>query len=403
MPATHVDPFCVLPRPDIAELAEAIRTEFSKRLLGGAPVLPLSSEDILAFVMAGTTNLMFGAVSQTLREYDPEMMCCDNLVRYAARHGINMLGATRAKGYLALTGDANAQIPSNIRFLGPPIGPASGEYKLDLGVTYNPTRLNAAGGAVVRVVSDLAGAVFNLPLGAIMAVASTMPGIDTDATVVGNGLTGGTDEETCEHLRARVLNAEATGVLSTNEAWYIEQTMKYPGVTRVCHDDCEGCCDPAHITLYPFFEGVYGDVATAPYGIPPAEVIEDMNHWMFGENNGKGEGIAPVGITGKFACPTPVKVNITVHCFRGCKNIAVDRISDALRTYIRGVYCVGSKMCKGHLLSVAHTAVGEPCFSGASYTFDPAEGLRREDAAYLVLDCATLPILGDVILSDEAS
>jgi len=394
-----LDPFCILERPDIAELSEAVRTEFSKRLLGGAPVLPLSSEDILAFVMAGTVNLMFGTITQTLREYDPETMCCDNLVRYGARHGINMLGATRAKGYIAITGTPDAPIPSNIRFIGPTIGPASGEYKLDPGVTFNPTKLNAAGGAVVRVVSELPGNVFNLPLGSITTVATTLPGIDIDAPVVGGGLSGGSDEETCEHLRIRILNAEATGVLSTNEQWYLEQTAKYPGVTRACTDKCEGCCDPAHIEIYPFFEGVYGTVEEEPYGIPPPEVIDEMNLWMFGQDNGKGQGIAPVGITGHYLCATPVKMNVVAHCFRGCKSIAVDRITDALRTYIRGVYCVGSKMCKEHLRSVIYTAVGEPCFSGVTFTFD--QGLRREDAAFLVLECGAYPVLGEVTVSNE--
>lgn len=392
-----LDPFCLLPRPDIAELHDAVSTEFSKRLLGGAPVLPLSSEDILAFVMAGTVNLMFGTITQTLREYDPATMCCDNLVRYAARHGINMLGATRAKGYVAVTGEPGAPIPSNIRF----IGAASTEYQLDLGVSFNATRLNDAGGAVLRIVSVLPGASFNLTNGTMLTVGTTLPGIDIDAVVVGNGILGGNDEETCEHLRVRVLSAEAQGVLSTNEKWYIEQTAKYPGVTRACTDQCEGCCDPAHIEVYPFFEGVYGDVAIAPYGIPPAEVIEEMNFWMFGQDNGKGQGVAPVGITGHYSCATPAHMTVVAHCFRGCKNMAVDRISDALRAYLRGMYCVGSKMCKEHLRSVIHTAVGEPCFSTVDFTFDV--GLRREDAAYLVLDCGAYPVLGEVHVVDEAS
>ncbi|HKD35885.1 MAG TPA: hypothetical protein VKB78_03765, partial [Pirellulales bacterium] len=188
---------------------------------------------------------------------------------------------------------------------------------------------------------------------------------------------------------------------SINEKWFIEQTMKYPGVTRVCTDaGCEGCCDPAHITLYPFFEGVYGDVATAPYGVPPRDVIDEMQHWMFGENNGKGEGIAPVGLTGHYQCATPAHLNFVGHCFRGCKNIAVDRITDALRAYIRGMYCVGAKMCKEHLKSVIYTAAGEPCFSGVTFGWD--QGVRRQDQAYIVLECGALPVLNAVTVSDEA-
>jgi len=394
-----LDPFCIIPRPDIAELSEAVRAEFSKRLLGGAPVLPLSSEDILAFVMAGTVNLMYGAISQTLREYDPEFMCCDNLVRYAARHGINLLGATRAKGYVAITGTPRAAIASNIRW----IGPSSSEYKLDVGVTFNPTQLNDAGGAVVRIVSNLPGDIFNLATGTVLATGTTVLGIDPDAMVVGNGIQGGSSEETCEHLRARVLQAEANGVLSTNEAWYIQQTMTYPGVTRACTDQCEGCCDPTNIVIYPFFEGVYGDVTTEPYGVPNLDVIEEMTRWMFGENIGKGEGLAPVGITGRYACAKPVKINVVGHCFRGCSNIAQDRATLALQTYLRGLFCVGSRMCTEHLKSVVYSAVGEPCFSNVSFSFDPPQGIRRQDAAYIYIECGYFPVLGEFTVSNEAN
>src|SRR5262249_51174911 len=195
--ALVTDITCVLPRPSIAELHDQLTVEFSKRLLGGAPVLPMTTEDVLAFVMAGTTNLMHGFVSQALRENDPQTMCCDNLVRYSARHGINMRAATRAKGYVAITGDPHAPIPSNFRF----VGAASREYKLDPGVTFNPTMLDSNGRAALRIVANIGGGEFNLPPGTPLTVSTTTPGIDMDAIVIGNGLIGGTNNETCDQLR----------------------------------------------------------------------------------------------------------------------------------------------------------------------------------------------------------
>src|SRR5262245_29749824 len=387
---------CTLPRPSIAELHDQLATELSKRLLGGAPVLPMTTEDVLAFVMAGTTNLMHGWVSQALRENDPATMCCDNLVKYAARHGINMRAATRAKGYVAITGEPRAPIPSNMRF----VGESSREYKLDPAVTFNPTLIDDTGRAALRTVAAIGGAEFNLVPGSPLTVSSTLPGIDGDAIVIGNGLIGGTSNETCEELRARTLAAEASGGLSTNGRWYIEQTLKYPGVTRACTDQCEGCCDPAHIEIYPFMEGVYGDATTEPYGIPPPEVVEEMSKWMFGGENGKGQGIAPVGITGHYLCAKPAKINMVGHCFRGCASVPEERITKALRTYIRIMLCVGAPICKEHIRSAIYTAAGEPCFSGVSFTIP--EGLRREDAAYLMIDCGYLPVLGEFKVSNEA-
>ena len=392
---TSID--CVLPRPNIGELQAAIATEFSKRLLGGAPVLPMSTEDVLSFVMAGAANVMHGFVTQALKENNPATMCCDNLVIYGAMHGINLLAATRAKGYIAITGTPGAVIPSTIRF----VGEGSREYKLDPGVTYNPVSLDSTGQAVLRVVSLLGGAGYDLPAGTELIVSTTYPGIDMEATVVGGGITGGTDDESCDSLRARVIAAEQGGVVSTNLKWYLEQTSRYPGVTRACSDECEGCCDPQMVTIYPFMEGVYGNSLTEPFGVPPCNVLDEMNDWMWGKNAGKGEGLAPVGIFGRYYKATPTYLTVVAHCFRGCPVGARDRIIAALQAFIRSRYCVGSKICKEEIRALAFQAAGtDQCFSDVSLVFD--DSIRREDAAYAFLDCGRFLLLQDVVLQESA-
>jgi baseplate J-like protein len=386
---------CTLPRPDIGALHDQLATEMSRRLLGGAPVLPMSAEDVLSFVMAGAVNLMFGAVSQALKENDPASMCCDNLVVYGAKHGIDLQASTRSKGYVAITGTPLAPIPSNIRF----VGASSREYKLDPAVTTNPGTLDASGAASLRIVATTAGAVFDLPAGAELAVSTTIPGIDLEATVVGNGLTGGTSDESCDSLRRRVTAAESAMAISTNEAWYMRQAANYPGVTRVCTDECLGCCDPSNFSLYPFMEGVYGDYATAPYGVPPAGVIDEMTEWMFGKQPGKGQGLAPVGQRGAFRCAIPTVVDIVGHCASGCKDAMENQITAALQLYFRAVYCVGSTICKDQVRTAAYTALGQdPCFSELELVFD--DSLHFEDAANAYLECGHFLVLGSVTLTE---
>jgi hypothetical protein len=394
--AIITDISCVLPRPDISQLQAAISTELSQRLLGGAPVVPMSTEDILSFVLAGAASTMHGFVTQALKENNPVTMCCDNLVVYGATHGIDLHAATRAKGYVAITGDPGASISGSIRF----IAPEGQEYKLDPGVTFNPMVLDANGDAVLRVVSVTGGSGYDIPAGTNMIVTTTYPGIDIDATVVG-GINGGSDNESCDSLRARIVASEQAGVISTNLAWYLQQSSRYPGVSRVCTDECEGCCDPTHITLYPFMEGVYGDSITAPYGVPPGDVLCAMQEWMFGHHAGKGEGLAPVGITGNYYAAVPTFITVVPHCFRGCPVGARDRIIKALQVFFRSVYCVGSKLCKEQIRAEALKAAGpDQCFSNVTFEHDGS--LRREDAAYLVLDCAHFPVLQDVRMEGGA-
>lgn len=385
---------CSLPRPDIGELQTQIAAELSKRLLGGAPVLPMSAEDVLSFVMAGTVNLMFGAVTQALKENDPATMCCDNLVIYGASHGINLRAAKRSKGYVAITGTPGAAIPATIRF----VGESSREYKLDPGVSTNPTSLDASGAAALRAVAMLGGSAFELPAGSPLTVTTTIPGINIEALVIGNGMTGGTDDEDCESLRRRIIAAEAAGVIVPNEAWYLQQTLLYPGVTRACTDECEGCCNPAFLPIYPFMEGVYGDVRTAPYGVPPAAVLEEMTEWMFGKNPGMGEGLAPIGQRGAYLCAYPTTVNVIGYCFTGCPDGAVDRIRDALWAYIRANFCVGSAICKDQMRAAIYAALGpDPCFSNIVLDFD--DTILREDDAHVFLACGNFLVLGDVTLN----
>ena len=393
--ALVTDLTCVLPRPDIGELHSQLSAELSKRLLGGGPVLPMSADDVLAFVIAGAVNLTHGFVTQALKENDPATMCCDNLVTYGAQHGIQLRGATRAKGYIALSGTAGALIPSTMRF----VASSSREYKLDPAVTFNPKSLGPDG-AVVRVVSVTAGAVFNAPTGTVMTVATTTPGINGEAIVVGNAITGGSDNEDCEELRMRIMAYERAGALTTTAAWYCQKTMTYPGVTQCCEEECNQCCDPMNLTIYPFMHGVYGDKLTAPYGVPPVEVLEEMTHWMFGDLPGMGQGLAPFGIRGKFCAAQPTHLTMKAYCHRGCPSGTTDRIKAGLQTYIANNTCVGTPICKGQMATVAYMSSGiENCFSSISFEFDGS--VARQDNAFAYLDCGHFLVIEDVVLTTE--
>ena len=383
---------CVLPRPDIAALSDELASELSTRLLGGAPVLPLSSEDVLAFVMAGTVNIMHGYVTQVEKENDPAQMCCDSLVIYAARHGFDLLGSTRAKGYVGITGIPGTAIPATLRF----VGEASREYKLDPAVTFNPVTLDSTGYAVLRVVAAIGGTLFNLDAGAVLTVSTTVSGIDMAAVVVGNGIIGGTDDEDCDSLRRRVIAADAAGLIIDNEAWFLQQTLKYPGVTRACVDACQACCDPQTELIYPFMEGVYGkDYMTDPYGVPPCDVLDAMSLWMFGDEPGRGKGLARIGVRGSYQQAYPTRLNVNIECFQGCPTGAADRIKAALWPFIRQSYCVGSTICLDDLRAKINQSLGGgACIKSAGLSFDI--GIRFQDQANAYLDCGRFLVLGDV-------
>lgn len=366
---------CTLPRPSIEELQQSAKTEISTRMLGGAPVLPFSNEDILAFVIAGTTNLMHGYVAQGLKESDPKDMCCDNLVVYAARRGIFLQSAERARGLVTITGTPGTLIPANIRF----VGDDSQEYKLDPSYITNPTAISAGGSAVLYIVASGGGTRYNLNGGAVLTLSTTIPDINGEAPVSSAGVIGGADDETCEALRARVLETEKMGAVSTNATWFLSQTLRWTGVTRACQDECERCCDQG-LVLYPFFDGAYED------GVPPVSVLDAMNLWMFGPARTHGEGLAPIGVQGQYRAATPTVLTVVVDCVVGCAPNAGESIFAAVNQLIAEETCVGSKLCIEHLRRAVSTALGtDSCPRGITFEFD--ETLLHNDGMFAYLDC----------------
>src|SRR6185295_2033759 len=144
---------------------------------------------------------------------------------------------------------------------------------------------------------------------------------------------------------------------------------------------CVTCCDPTRIDIYPFFDGVY-----EPNGVPPADVLCEMDQWMFGTEPGRGQGKAPVGAVGSMRGAIPTYLTVRIACWQGCEPGMTERIAAELKTFITANYCVGSAICKQHLVAViAATVSGDACFGNVELDFD--DSVRREDSVYAYLAC----------------
>lgn len=88
-------------------------------------------------------------------------------------------------------------------------------------------------GASIEVEAVEPGIDGNLLTGAQLQVTSPIVGLDSDAFVQYDGLSGGTDEETDESLRARVLYSRANPVANFNESDIVLKAQEVNGVTRV--------------------------------------------------------------------------------------------------------------------------------------------------------------------------
>jgi len=89
-----------------------------------------------------------------------------------------------------------------------------------------------AGETSVPIRSVDLGQVGNLAPGTGLTAVSPVLGVSDAAVVDANGVTGGTDQETIEQLRARVIRAWRNVPHAGNEDDYVDWALEVPGVTR---------------------------------------------------------------------------------------------------------------------------------------------------------------------------
>lgn len=151
----------------------------------------------------------------------------DNLLRFASLYGITPNPATFAQGAVIFTGVDGSAVPSNT-LLG-----------RDDGLQYKtPTGGVIVGGILILDVRAIAaGANGNLASGETLDVVSPPVGVDATATVATSGaggpLQGGSDEETLEELRIRLIERLREPPAGGRDADYIAWAKLVTGVTRV--------------------------------------------------------------------------------------------------------------------------------------------------------------------------
>ena len=129
--------------------------------------------------------------------------------------------ATLAEGEVNLTGIGGTVVPIGTRL----IGSSGVEYETTQEVTLSDS---APTPAPVRALDP--GAVGNMEQDDSLAVSSTVPGLDTTATVF--YLDGGTDEESDDDLRIRVLERIRQPPMGGAVHDYVAWAKAVPGVTR---------------------------------------------------------------------------------------------------------------------------------------------------------------------------
>jgi uncharacterized phage protein gp47/JayE len=215
--------------------------------LGLSGLLPRSVLLALAYVVAGAVHLLYGYLDWLSRQQFPQTSDLDGLLQWADLRGVVRIPAQFATGTATFTGQVGTTFGPNVQL-----------QRADGAVfrTRAPATVGSDGTVSTTVQAKVAGASSNSVSGTMLTLSSSIPGVSPSATIDPAGLAGGSDAESDDALRARVLEAwreparggsaddwiawtrEVAGVVG---AWVYPQTPQVGAVTvTFTVDDASG-------------------------------------------------------------------------------------------------------------------------------------------------------------------
>jgi uncharacterized phage protein gp47/JayE len=282
-------------RPEPKKLYNQIRDLFSVYVLGGAPIIPESNEFYVVNNDYASAETIYSNIQRTLKELDWETACCSNLYKAASDLGIYPRPKMRHRGFVKIMGVNSTNIPLGTKFnIGQNVfeidQQLSGNiYNIENGVVYI---------GVKNTVDELLG---DVP--SITNLQTPIVGV-TEVKLLGY-LCGGDTEENCEEFRKRAIQRRKTAY-KPNIKWVVEKLEEFPCVTRVAIRECDECLYDGNTNVYVFFDNTF------EYGIPPLNVVRQIDKWFYGKVKGAGQGQAPIGMFGSVYVPEVKKVDIQI-------------------------------------------------------------------------------------------
>jgi uncharacterized phage protein gp47/JayE len=238
-------------RPSLTELrATAIQDITTSGVPGLDGLLRNAVLRVLAMVMSGLAYLVYGYLDWIALEAVPFTATDEFLDAWAALVGIHRKDATPAAGTGAqFSGTAGLTVRQGAALTRQDGIP----YTATADATVGPDGL-----VTVPVVAAIDGGATNADVGMFVSLDQPPAGINAGGRFVGP-ITGGSDIETNDELRTRMLFRYAQPPQGGAESDYVEWATEVPGVTRAWVNG--NGMGPGTVVVYPMF-----DIANAAHG-----------------------------------------------------------------------------------------------------------------------------------------
>lgn len=209
-------------RPTLQQLIDRAAADVETRLPGTDARTRRTNLGVLARIHAGAAHGLYGYLGFLAEQLMADSAEVEYMERWASIWGIARKAAAQAKGNVAFTGTNGVTIPA-----GTELQRADGTlYTTDADATI------AGGTATVAVTAVEGGVAGNAATNTTLAFTSPISGVNSQAAVSGGGLTAGTDQESDDSLRARLLDRIQTPPHGGNSNDYVAWAKEVAGVTR---------------------------------------------------------------------------------------------------------------------------------------------------------------------------
>lgn len=347
-------------RPTLAELIDRNQGDIESRLDGSDPRLALTLLDIIAKMHAAAAHGQYAYMTWLAKQLMPDTAEGEYLERWAAIWDLVRLLATAATGEVTVTGNDGNTVPA-----GHELQTTNGViYTVDADATID------GGTATVSVTAVEAGDDGNQVAGVTLTLVDSIPGVDSQATVAAGGLTGGSEREDDESLRARLLQRLKSPPQGGNGPDYIRWASEaHVDVTDVWIAANEA--GPNEVTVRVMTYGATGD------GIPTQPVLDAVEAYI-------EDGRKPWTVTLDVVAPIAVPLDITISNLVPDTQAVKDAIEASVSDFLRRNAAPGGTILLSQLDESISLAAGEE-----SHTLDaPAANIEH--------DTGEIPVLGAI-------
>jgi uncharacterized phage protein gp47/JayE len=258
---------------------------------------------VLAWVMSGLAYSVYGYLDWIARQSVPFTATDEYLEAWAGLIAIYRKDSTPATGAASFTGAPGLVVP-----LGSTLTRQDGTpYIATDDATVDPT-----GNVLVPIIAAVNGAATDCDTNTPISLDPPIAGINSGGVTWGP-TTGGSDQETTDELRTRMLFKYAMPPQGGSASDYIEWALEVPGCTRAWIEG-EGH-GPGSVVVYPMFDIVNAAAGGFPEGTDGGAALETRILPATGDQLAVADNIfplRPVTALVFVAAPDPLVINVTL-------------------------------------------------------------------------------------------